>query len=111
MLNHELIKLVRMEQMGAMTVLWVLWQLNYARDVPIIGTIEKEIAAKLLDIFIPLHVSVKFSDIWYNILPMDNAISDKLMPSCFAEFWFDMDMAAGKIPVTPCYTSLSRICG
>lgn len=85
--------------MGAKTALWVLWQLNYFRDVPIIGNIEKEIAAKILNLFLPLDESVPFSDIWYNILPMDNAIKDTLMPSCFAEFWVDMDKAAGEYQV------------
>jgi len=26
---------------------------------------------------------------------MDNAIKDTLLPSCFAEFWIDVDKAAG----------------
>ena len=64
--------------------------------MPIIGNIEKTIAGKILDIFLPLKESVTFSDIWYNVLPMDNSIHDTLMPSCFAEFWVDMDKAAGK---------------
>jgi hypothetical protein len=42
--------------------------LNYVRDVPIIGCIEKQIAGKILDVFLALGKPVKFSDIWYNIL-------------------------------------------
>lgn len=79
-----------------MTALWVLWQLNYLRDEPIIGEIEKEIAGKILDLFLPLKESIAFSDIWYKTLPMDNSIQDALMPSCFSEFWFDMDQAGGE---------------
>lgn len=88
----------RLHQLGAMTALWVLWQLNYFRDTPIVpvGSIEKEIAGKILDLFLPLKESVSFVDIWSRTLPMDNSIQDTLMPSCFAEFWFDMDKAAGK---------------
>jgi hypothetical protein len=108
-LNHILIKYIRIDQMEAMTALWVLWQLNYFRDVPIIGALEKKIAGKVLDIFLPLKTSVPFSDIWYNILPMDNGIKDQLMPSCFAEFWFDMDKAAGKLSVTSSYTPVNHI--
>lgn len=84
-------------QIGAKTALWLLWQLNYFRDTPIIGAIEKEIAAKILNIFIPLGVSVTFSDIWSNIIPMDNGIQDTLLPSAFAEFWFDVDKAADAV--------------
>ena len=75
--------------------MWLLWQLNYFRDTPIVGAIEKEIAAKILNIFIPLNESVTFSDIWSAIIPMDNSIKDTLLPSAFAEFWFDVDKAAG----------------
>jgi D-arabinono-1,4-lactone oxidase len=81
-------------QIGAKTALWVLWQLNYVRDVPILGDTEKQIAGKILNIFLTLG-AVNFSDIWYNILPMDNSIQDSLMPTCFAEFWVDMDRAPG----------------
>ena len=73
----------------------MLWQLNYFRDTPIVGPIEKEIAAKILNIFLPLGGSVTFSDIWSATIPMDNAIKDTLLPSCFAEFWIDVDKAAG----------------
>jgi hypothetical protein len=86
-------------QIGAKTALWVLWQLNYVRDVPIIGKLEKAIAGKILSIFLPLKESVTFSDIWYSVLPMDNSIDDSLMPTCFAELWFDLDKAAGKCRV------------
>ena len=59
------------------------------------GPIEKKIAAKILNIFIPLGKSVPFSDIWSAIIPMDNAIKDTLIPTAFAELWFDVDKAAG----------------
>jgi len=84
-------------QIGAKTALWVLWQLNYVRDVPIIGKLEKAIAGKILSIFLPLKESVTFSDIWYSVLPMDNSIDDSLMPTCFAELWFDLDKAADAV--------------
>jgi len=83
-----------LEQIGAKTALWVLWQLNYLRDVPIVGDLQREIAGKILSLFLPLGESVSFADIWHGILPMDNSIQDNLMPTCFAELWFDMDKAA-----------------
>jgi len=86
-----------LKQIGAMTALWLLWQLNYFRDNPILGPIEKEIAGKILNIFLPLGESVTFSDIWSAIIPMDNAIKDTLIPSCFAEFWIDVDKAADAV--------------
>jgi hypothetical protein len=79
-----------------MTGLWVLWQLNYYRDTPVVGSIEKEIAGKILNLFLQLKESITFVDIWSRTLPMDNSIRDTLIPSCFTEFWFDMDKAGGK---------------
>ena len=95
-----------------MTALWVLWQLNYFRDTPVVGNIEKEIAGKILNLFLQLGETVAFSDIWYSVLPMDNSIQDTLMPSCFAEFWFDMDDAAGErhipLSISPVNPSCTR---
>lgn len=90
---------LRIHQFGAMTGLWLLWQMNYFRDTPVVGSIGKKIAAKLLDLFIPLKESIPFVDLWSRALPMDNSMQDTLMPSCFTEFWFDMDKAAGKCHV------------
>lgn len=84
-------------QFGAMTGLWLLWQMNYFRDTPVVGSIGKKIAAKLLDLFIPLKESIPFVDLWSRALPMDNSMQDTLMPSCFTEFWFDMDKAADAV--------------
>lgn len=75
--------------------------------MPIIGSIEKQIAATILNAFLPLAVTVPFSEPWLEILPMDNSIKDTLMPSCFAEFWVDMDKAAGKTHII--YASRLRI--
>lgn len=93
--NIECLSLNRPLQVGAKIILWILWQLNYARNLPIIGPVEKEIAGKVLGLFMPLKETVDFSDVWFKTLPMDEAIDDHLMPTCFAEMWFDMDRADG----------------
>ena len=49
----------------------------------------------LLNLFVPLNpvkngkpVPPAFQDVWYGSIPMDNKISDVLIPVCFTELWF-----------------------
>jgi len=55
------------------------------------------ILPKLLDIFVSIDTPTntnggpqQFADLWYTGLPMDNQMSDKLMPVWFTELWIDI---------------------
>ncbi|MEO6548782.1 MAG: D-arabinono-1,4-lactone oxidase [Ferruginibacter sp.] len=56
------------------------------------------ILPKILDIFVAVDTPdnankgpQQFSDLWYTGLPMDNQMSDKLMPVWFTELWIDIN--------------------
>jgi len=58
------------------------------------------ILPRLLDLIVPLDTvenrnkgPQQFSDTWYSGLPMDNQISDKLMPVWFTELWIPIDQS------------------
>ena len=56
----------------------------------------KELAALLLGLFNPVTQggedgAQKFCDWWWRALPMDNEISDTIMPVSFTELWFPLD--------------------
>lgn len=55
------------------------------------------ILPKILDIFVALDTPdnankgpQQFADLWYTGIPMDNQMSDKLMPVWFTELWIDI---------------------
>ena len=59
-----------------------------------------EIVPFLLNIFVPLNpinkssglrVPPTFQDVWYNGIPMDNRVSDFLIPVWFTELWFPIE--------------------
>jgi len=60
----------------------------------------KELAALLLGLFNPITQggedgAQKFCDWWWRALPMDNEISDTIMPVSFTELWFPIDQTEG----------------
>ncbi len=84
---------------------WPNWLLNLLGDTTeyrelrdkIGGAFYTEILPKILGVFVQLnddkHPPQKFSDIWYNGIPMDNQMSDRLFPVWFTELWIDIDKA------------------
>ncbi len=52
----------------------------------------------ILDIFEPVSIdhpkSQDFHDVWWNGLPMDNQMSDKLFPVWFTELWIPIELTA-----------------
>ena len=55
---------------------------------------------RVLDVFVAVDTPTnankgpqQFSDIWYTGLPMDNQMSDKLMPVWFTELWIDINQS------------------
>lgn len=44
-------------------------------------------------VFVPIDKNgpQTFTDVWYNGIPMDNQMNDKLMPIWFTELWIDID--------------------
>jgi D-arabinono-1,4-lactone oxidase len=55
---------------------------------------------KVLDIFVQIDTPTNanrgpqlFSDVWFTGLPMDNQMSDKLMPVWFTELWIDINQS------------------
>jgi len=59
---------------------------------------EKELTPLLLNCFVPVNpvvdgkqVPPAFQDVWYSGIPMDNRISDILIPVWFTELWFPID--------------------
>ena len=50
----------------------------------------------ILDIFVTVDTTKgpqQFADVWYTGLPMDNQMSDKLMPVWFTELWISIDQS------------------
>lgn len=54
----------------------------------------------IMDIFVPVDTPTNankgpqlFADLWYTGLPMDNQMSDKLMPVWFTELWIDINQS------------------
>lgn len=59
---------------------------------------EKELVPFLLKLFVPLDPVVngtpqpqQFQDVWYGSIPMDDKISDTLIPVWFTELWFPIE--------------------
>ncbi len=59
---------------------------------------DDEIVPFLLNLFVPLNpvkdgkpMPPAFQDVWYNGIPMDNRISDFLIPVWFTELWFPLE--------------------
>ncbi|GBB95870.1 hypothetical protein RclHR1_02630015 [Rhizophagus clarus] len=50
----------------------------------------KKIAALLLSLFNGI-VLQSFQDIWYKGIPMDDQVSDTILPTTFTELWFSID--------------------
>ncbi len=62
---------------------------------------KKDLVPFLLKIFVPLNPVVNgvstpphFQDVWYGSIPMDNKISDSLIPVWFTELWFPIEIGA-----------------
>jgi len=59
----------------------------------------KHILPALLNAFVPLDKEnnppgpIKFWDVWWRGLPMDNRVDDKLMPTLFTEIWIPLEKA------------------
>jgi len=82
---------------------WPNWLLDTMGDTIEYKAIKKcintifypTILPKLLDIFVPIDDPYKgpqrFADVWWKGLPMDNQMSDKLMPVRFTELWIPLD--------------------
>ncbi|KAF8451470.1 hypothetical protein BDZ91DRAFT_853355 [Kalaharituber pfeilii] len=51
----------------------------------------RKLAAKLLGLFTPVPGAQSFCDWWWRGLPMDNEISDTILPVSFTELWFPID--------------------
>jgi D-arabinono-1,4-lactone oxidase len=54
----------------------------------------------IMDLFVPVDTPTNankgpqlFADLWYTGLPMDNQMSDKLMPVWFTELWIDINQS------------------
>ena len=88
---------------------WPTWLKNLLPDKPleyeVVKTlIESNYATKIfptiMDIFVTVDTPTNknkgpqlFSDLWYTGIPMDNQMSDKLMPVWFTELWIDINQA------------------
>jgi len=87
---------------------WPGWLLDIMGDTEEYRVIKDIIDAafyplilpKVLDIFVQLDTPTNankgpqlFSDRWYTGLPMDNQMSDKLMPVWFTELWIDISQS------------------
>lgn len=44
-------------------------------------------------IFVPLGEDNHFQDVWYNGIPMDNQMNDRLMPVWFTELWIPIEQS------------------
>ncbi len=87
---------------------WPNWLLNVLGNTEeyrtITGMVDvmfyPVILPKILDIFVVVDTPdnankgpQQFSDLWYTGIPMDNQMSDKLMPVWFTELWIDITEA------------------
>lgn len=88
---------------------WPFWLQKLLADKPkeyaIVKTLVEDSYATLIfptimDIFVTVDTPTNknkgpqlFSDRWYTGLPMDNQMSDKLMPVWFTELWIDIKQA------------------
>lgn len=88
---------------------WPTWLQKLLADKPaeyqiIKNLVESNYATKIfpaiMDIFVTVDTPTNknkgpqlFSDRWYTGLPMDNQISDKLMPVWFTELWIDINQS------------------
>ncbi|MDN5284359.1 MAG: hypothetical protein JWR38_633 [Mucilaginibacter sp.] len=86
---------------------WPTWLEKLLHDKPteygiIKALIESSYATKIfptiMDIFVTVDTPTNknkgpqlFSDLWYTGIPMDNQMSDKLMPVWFTELWIDIN--------------------
>ena len=57
------------------------------------GSFYPVILPLICKIFVPLGEDNHFQDVWYNGIPMDNQMSDRLMPVWFTELWIPIDQA------------------
>ncbi|MBB6113100.1 D-arabinono-1,4-lactone oxidase [Mucilaginibacter lappiensis] len=112
---------------------WPTWLQKLLADKPaeyeIIKTlVESNYATKIfpaiMDIFVAVDTPTNknkgpqlFSDLWYTGIPMDNQMSDKLMPVWFTELWIDicdtekvMQALKGYYDVQPITVDLSFSC-
>jgi len=85
---------------------WPNWLLNLLGDTPLYqqikGGVEAAYATSIFPAIMNLFVAIdtptnanggaqQFADVWYNGLPMDNQMSDRLMPVWFTELWIHID--------------------
>ncbi len=88
---------------------WPTWLLNMLGDTAEYRAVTAAVNAafypsilpKLLDLFVPTDTPDNpnkgpqlFADVWYTGLPMDNQMSDRLMPVWFTELWIDIAQTA-----------------
>ena len=63
----------------------------------------------ILNIFVQLDqpgVHQRFSDVWYNGIPMDNQMSDRLFPVWFTELWIPIEQSQAVMNVLQKFYSL-----
>lgn len=54
--------------------------------------LQPKIMEEILNVFVTLPTPVQpFTDVWWEILPMDNQMSDQLFPVWFTELWIPLD--------------------
>lgn len=75
------------------------WEYEFIKALVEINYATKIFPA-IMDIFVTVDTPTNknkgpqlFSDLWYTGLPMDNQMSDKLMPVWFTELWIDINQS------------------
>jgi D-arabinono-1,4-lactone oxidase len=87
---------------------WPDWLLNLLGNTPTYKGIKAAVDVafyplllpKMLDVFVAVDTPnntnkgpQQFADLWWTGLPMDNQMSDKLMPVWFTELWISIDQS------------------
>ncbi|QRO02218.1 FAD-binding protein [Archangium violaceum] len=89
--------LIRRPFVAIPRVLQVLVNLFFkfiAHDDPPYGWLTEKVVRLVLNVFVPKKETKEFRGSWHEILPMDNGVSDELVPTDFTEFFIDIDQAA-----------------
>lgn len=79
---------------------WQSWITEFTVDQPLLREVllkaGQELQPKIMEHVLGLFVSLdtplqRFSDVWWQLLPMDNQMSDRLFPVWFTELWIPLD--------------------
>jgi D-arabinono-1,4-lactone oxidase len=65
-----------------------------ALDDPPYGPLTERVVRLVLNVFVPNRETKEFRGPWHEILPMDNGISDELVPTDFTELFIDIGQSA-----------------